>query len=106
VRTDKEKLWKEVDELLRRRPGWTFQAMSAPGAPPAWCFAPEHEALLSVTVERSSICVSALSTDQDVRVTSGLELEAWLSANWPRSLPEQRGSAVDKLKRARLFEWE
>ena len=99
-------LWKEVDQLLRRRPGWRFQVRSTPGAPPAWCFGREVDPALTVSVEDGAISVSQAGTDADVALGSSDELLAWLIDHWPEALPEQRVRPIDKLRRGRLFEWE
>lgn len=104
--TDDAQLWQEVDQLLERRPGWRFQARSTPGAPPAWCFGPEIDPSLTVTVEAGSIVVSVARDHTDVTLARSDELLAWLIDYWPGALTKQRGRALDKLRRRRLFEWE
>lgn len=104
--TDDAELWKQVDQLLKRRRGWRFQATSTPGAPPLWCFGPESEPDLSVTVEGGSICVYVARTDYDVTLAGTDDLVEWLTDYRPGSLGEQRGSVGDKFKRRHLFEWE
>lgn len=106
MRADKDELWKQVEDLLRGRPGWSLQAMSTPGAPRAWCFGSGGETEVSVTVDRGSISVYLLEPDVDVTLGSTSELVAWLTAHKPGSLKEPKGGVVDKLKRAHLFEWE
>jgi len=95
-------LWKQVDKLFRRRPGWRFQAMSTPGVPPVWCLGPESEPDLTVTVDGSSIHVYVTKTDYAVTVEGIEELIAWLTDYRPGSLAER---VLDKSKRRHLFEW-
>jgi hypothetical protein len=104
--TDDAELWKQVDRLLRRRPGWRFQAVASPGAPPVWCFGPEHEPELSVTVTGGSICVYVAAADYDLSLNNADELESWLAALWPGTLEEPRESRRDRLGRGGLFRWE
>lgn len=104
--TDEGRLWREVDQLLKRRPGWRFQARSTPGAPPAWCFGPEISPTLTVTVEARSIHVSVTGDRDDLTLAGSDELLAWLIDYWPGALTEQRVSRLGKLRRGRLFEWE
>lgn len=103
--TDAGQLWKQVDQLFRRRPGWKFQAMPTPGVPPVWCLGPESEPDLTVTVDGSSIRVYVTKTDYAVIVKSTEELIVWLTDYRPESLAEQGGRVLDKFKRGHLFEW-
>lgn len=106
VATDDARLWKQVDQLLTRRPRWKFQARPTPGMPPAWCLGPEGEPDLTVTVDGGSICVYVTRTEYVVTVKGTDELVAWLNDYRPDSLAEQRGRVLDKFKRGHLFEWE
>lgn len=99
-------LWKAVDHLLGRRPGWRFQPRSTPGATPVWCFGPEADPVLTVSVDDGAIVVCPESGDPEVTLPGGDELFRWLSDHWPEALPEQRARATDKLRRGRLFRWE
>lgn len=99
-------LWKDVDRLLRRRPGWRFRALATPGAPPRWCFGPEVDPVLTVTVQAGSISVYVARVDVDVSLATVDELLAWLIDEWPEALPEQRDRITDKLTRGHLFDWE
>jgi hypothetical protein len=80
VDADNGDLAKGVARLLRRRPGWSFQVMPTPGAPPVWCFGSGGETDLSVTVDAGSICVYVVKTDHDVTLGSANELVAWRRA--------------------------
>ena len=106
VGTGDKELWKQVDELFKRRPGWTFQAMATPGAPPFWSLGPEGEPELRVTVDGGSITVSVTATDFDVALGSVDELVAWLNDYRPGALAERKVKARDKFKRRHLFDWE
>jgi hypothetical protein len=105
VRADRG-LWKQVDRLLQRRPGWRFQATATPGAPPVWCFGSEGESDLSVTVDKGSICVYEMGSDHDVKLASTEELVAWLNAQKPGSLQPQRGGVTEKVRGVSFFKWE
>lgn len=80
--------------------------MAAPGAPPVWSFGVEGESDLTVTVDKGSICIYDMESDQEVRLASTDELVDWLNERRPGSLQPQRGRAVDKMKRANFFKWE
>lgn len=99
-------LWQQVDRLLQRRPGWSFQAMPTPGAPPAWCFGAGRERDLSVTVEGGAVHVYVVEADLEVELSTGDELATWLSAHWEGALGEQRSGMGERLKGGGLFEWE
>jgi hypothetical protein len=105
VGSDDAKLWKQIDRLLRRRPRWRFQAVASPGAPPVWCFGPEREPELSVTVIGGSICVYVAAAGYDFSLNDTDELESWLTASWPGALQEPRDRR-DRLGRGGLFRWE
>lgn len=106
VRAGNAGLWKQVDQLLQRRPGWKFQALPTPGAPPVWCFGIEGDSDLLVTVDKGTIHVYEMGSDDEVKLGSTGELVAWLNAQKPGSLQPQRGRVADKAKRASLFRWE
>jgi hypothetical protein len=106
VAADDASLWKDVDELLRRRPGWTFLAVSRPGAPPIWCLGTERDPDVAVTVDGGSIQVTVTRTDFDLTLSSVDELIAWLSEYRPGSLPARKERAVTKGRLRQLFRWE
>ena len=99
-------LWREVDELLRGREGWRFHASSTPGAAPRWCFGPERDPVLTVSVASKTVDICVTRTDVEITLATSDELLAWLIDEWPQALPEQRGRATDKLKGGGLFRWE
>ncbi len=106
VGDDDARLWKDVDELLKRRPGWTFLAMSRPGAPPVWCLGTESDPDVSVTVDEGSIQVRVNRTDFDVTLASVDDLIAWLNEYRPGSLPEREERATNKRSWRHRFHWE
>lgn len=106
ARADKDELWKQVDQLLQRRPGWKFQAISTPGVPPVWYFGREDQPDLSVTVNKGSICLYEMASDHEFELWNTRELVAWLKAHKPGALQPQRGKAADKIKGRSLFKWE
>lgn len=106
VRSNKDRLRTEVDELLRHRPGWRLQAMSTPGLPPQWCFGSGGQADLSIAIDGDSISVYVVEQDRDVALGGPEGLVAWLKANKPEAFKDPKESAGGKLKRGRLFDWE
>jgi hypothetical protein len=104
VRNDKGTLWKQVDQLLQRRPGWKFQAIATPGAPPLWCFESGGRSELSVTVDGGSIRIYEAGSDHEVKVGNTDELVAWLNSERPGSLRPQKDRVIDK--RAGFFRWD
>jgi hypothetical protein len=105
-RADKDGLWKQLDQLLQRRPGWRFQAIASPGAPPVWCFGAEGAFELSVTVSKDLICIYEVESDHEVRLEDIGELVAWLNIERPGSLQPQRGRVADKGRLGSFFKWE
>lgn len=106
MRADNDDPRKQVARLLRRRPGWTLQAMATPGAPVVWCFGSGNEFDLSVTADPDSILVYVKGTDQAVKLGSVNELVAWLQTHRAGSLLDRRTSVLDKLRGGTLFKWE
>ncbi|MGO9456066.1 MAG: hypothetical protein ACLP62_03310 [Acidimicrobiales bacterium] len=106
VGDDDARLWKDVDELFKRRPGWTFLAMSRPGAPPVWCLGTESDPDVSVTVDEGSIQVRVNRTDFDITLASVDDLIAWLNEYRPGSLPERKERATNKKSWRHRFHWE
>lgn len=105
-RGDRHDLGKEVDRLLQRRPGWTFQAMATPGAPPAWCFGTGHERDLTVTVVGGVIRVYEVEADLEVELATTAELVTWLTTRHEGVLGDQRKGMGERLKGGGLFRWE
>lgn len=104
--SDNDDLWKQTAQLLRRRPGWTIEAVSTPGMPTYWCFARGSKAQLLVEVESGSINVQLVDADQPVTLNKVSDLVAWLQAHRPDSLHEPKMRFIDKLKARKLFTWE
>ena len=100
VRADKDELQMEVDELLRRRPGWSLQAVATPGTPPVWCYGSGRGAGLTVGADQNCICVYLVDSEREVKLGSTSQLVAWLQAYEPESL---RGP---QLKRRRFLDWQ
>lgn len=99
-------LRQEVDRLLQRRSGWSFQAMSVPGSPPAWCFGTGHEPTLTVTVEGGSVHVYEVEADFEVELATAGELADWLATHHRGALGEQRSGVGERLRGGRFFRWE
>lgn len=103
---DDTTLWREVDELFRRRPGWNLQAMSRPGALPVWCLGASNQPDLAVTVDDGAIQVNVTKTDFDLTLTGIDELVAWLNEYWPGSLPEREEHDGHKRRWRPNFRWD
>jgi hypothetical protein len=97
---------KTVTRLLRRRPGWSFQATSTPGAPLVWCFGSGGAVELSVTVDDHAIHVHVSAADDDIEVADADELAQWLRAHRAGTLQEPRTGLVEKIKSGRFFKWD
>lgn len=104
--TDDAELWKKVDQLLKRRPGWKFQATATPSASPVWYFGKRGAPEVSVTVQGACIWVSGGDTDHDATLKSTDELMAWLTQYLPGSLGLQKKSMLSKLRDGSLFKWD
>ena len=104
-RADKGGLWKQVDLVLQRRPGWTFHAVSSPGAPSVWCYGSERDPELIVEISNPLIRVEDRTAPATVEVENADALIAWLQAHRPSALQPQKGGVSQRLKRGRLIEW-
>ena len=106
MRYDKDRLRREIDELLKRRPGWKLQAMATPGLPPVWGFGSGGQVELSVGTDGDRISVYVVEQDLDVTLASTSELAAWLKAYKPQAFQDPRDGGGDKPKRRRFLDWE
>lgn len=106
MRAEKDKLRVEVDELLRRRPGWKLQAMATPGLPPVWGFGSGGHVELSVGTDGGAIDVYVVEQDLDVTLHSTSELAEWLKEYNPKAFQDPKDGAGDKPKRRRFLDWE
>jgi hypothetical protein len=106
VRVGKDKLRTEVDELLRRRPGWKLQAMATPGLPSVWGFGSGGQVEVSVGTDRDSISVYVVEQDLDVTLRSASELAEWLKAYKPEAFQDPKEGARDRPRRRRFLDWE
>ena len=106
MRAGKVKLWKQVEELLQRRPGWKLGAMSSPGAPRVWCYGTGMGTDLTVSGEGNSISVYLVDSEQEITLRTTEELEAWLREHKPAAFRETKDSLVDGLKKGRFLDWE
>jgi hypothetical protein len=101
-----EDMTKQVARLLRRRPGWSLQENSTPGAPPVWCFGSRVKTDLSVKSDTGSICVHVVETDQEVTLGGASELVAWLATHRPAALHDPKSGVLATLRSGKLFRWE
>ena len=107
MRSEDDELWKQVGDILGTRPGWSLQASSSPGAPPAWCLVDEGEIDLSVSVDGGAVCVYVMSADREVRLDDTGALTAWLDANEAASRgdPLDPGEVLDDLVHGKFTKW-
>lgn len=107
MRSEDDELWKQVGETLEKRPGWSLQASSSPGAPPSWCLVDEGEIDLSVSVDGAAVCVYVMSADREVRLDDSGALTAWLDANEAASRgdPLDPGEVLDDLVHGKFTKW-
>lgn len=105
--TPDDELWDQVGVFLGARSGWSLQASSSPGAPPAWCRVFEGEIELSVNVDAGRIIVYLMDVDREVRLADIDELAAWLDAHEAASLdgPLEPGEALDQLVHGKFTKW-
>jgi len=101
-----DRLWRQVADVLRGRPGWTFQASPTPGAPPVWCYVEGTQVELSVTVDDGDVRIYLEDTDEDVVVADADGLVAWLQANAAAALGHPKDGLRQRLKAGRLFSWD
>lgn len=107
MRPHDDEVWEQVGAVLSERPGWSLQASSSPGAPPAWCLVDEGEIDLSVNVDGGAICVYVMSVDREIRLAGCSELTAWLDANEAASRgdPLDPGEVLDDLVHGKFTKW-
>lgn len=96
----------EIAQLLRRRPGWTLQAVPTPGAPQVWCFGSGAATELSVSTGGGSIDIYVVKLDENVTVDTTDQLVAWLKTHKAEALQDPREGAMQRLKRGRFFRWD
>jgi len=96
-----------VGDVLGARPGWSLQASSSPGAPPAWCLVDDGEIDLSVNVEGGAVSVYVMSVDREVRFGDTDTMTAWLDANEASSRgdPLDPGEVLDDLVHGKFTKW-
>jgi hypothetical protein len=99
-------LREEIAQLLRRRPGWTLQAVLTPGAPPVWCFGSGSATELSVTTSNGSIDVYIVDTDENVTLGATEQLSAWLETHKAEALQNPREGITHGLKWRNFFRWD
>jgi hypothetical protein len=97
ARRDKE-LRKELDALLEARPHWALEMQSSPGAPATWCFRPNAEPGLSVSVDGGALWIYLIDIEQDRSVPDIATLTAWLDENEPLFVG-RRGLSTEDFRR-------
>ncbi len=103
---DEDDLRAQVDELLKRRPGWKLQAMATPGLPPVWAYGSGGQAELSVGTDGKSISVYVVQEDRDVTLEDTSGLVEWLKAYDPQTFRDPKDGVGDKPRRRRFLDWE
>lgn len=96
----------ELDRLLRRRPGWSLQALPTPGSPLAWCFGSGGTIELSVTTDGGSIDVYVVDSGENVTLSNTDQLIGWLSTHKAEALQEPREGASHGGKLRSFFRWD
>ena len=103
---DNDALWRQAEQLLRRRPGWVVLASPTPGTPAYWCFARGSEIEVLVIVADGSITLQLTNSDEIVPLENVSDLVTWLTAHRPGSLQEPKRSVFERLKSGQLFRWQ
>jgi hypothetical protein len=99
-------LREEIAQLLRRRPGWTLQAVPTPGASQVWCFGSASATELSVTTGTGSIDVYVVQKDETVTLSTAEELVFWLKTHKAAALQDPREGVIHRLKGRTFFRWD
>ena len=96
---------KDFEELLGGRPGWRLEPQSTPGAPPLWCFVFNGKIEYSVSVDRGTIHLYVMDTDQEIVFANADELMAWLRSNRAEAAQEPAAPVPGKPRRRRFMDW-
>ena len=103
---DEEDLRAQVDDLLKRRPGWRLQAMATPGLPPVWAYGSGGQAELSVGTDGKSISVYVVEQDRDVYAREHERIGRVAQGVQPPNVQRAQGRVGEKPKRRRFLDWE
>lgn len=95
----------DFEDLLGLRPGWRLEPRSTPGAGPLWCFVVNGKIEFSVTVDRSSIHLYVMATDQELVFADADALMAWLRANRAEAAQEPVARVPLKARGRKFMEW-
>jgi hypothetical protein len=79
-----DELFHQVGLVLQSRSGWRYEPSTTPGAQPSWCFDPNGEILIGVTVIDSVHSVYLPNEDREIDFESGEKLMAWIDENEAR----------------------
>jgi hypothetical protein len=74
-------LFEEIGGLLLARRGWGLEPSTSPGADPSYCFSPEHEVELSVSVRDGRIRIYIPRSDEELVIDDTPSLAAWIDDN-------------------------
>ena len=96
---------KDFEELLGGRPGWRLEPQSTPGAAPLWCFVFNGKIEYSVTVDRDTIHLYVMETDDEIVFADADQLMAWLRSNRAEAAQEPAARVSGKERRRRFLEW-
>jgi hypothetical protein len=76
-----DELFHQVGLVLQRRSGWRYEPSTTPGAQPSWCFDPDGEILIGVTVIDGVHSVYLPNLDREIDFDSSEALIAWIEEN-------------------------
>ena len=79
-----DELFHQVGLLLNRRSGWRYEPSTTPGAQPSWCFDPDGDILIGVTVIDGVHSVYLPDVDREIDFDSSEALIAWIEENEAR----------------------
>lgn len=96
----------ELTDLLGGLEGWRLEPRTTPGASPLWCFLVDGKIEFSVTVERSSIVLYVMDTDDEMTFPTRDALVVWLGAHRPDAMRSAPPRAKRQKRYRRFFEWE
>ena len=95
-----DRLWDQVNEVLRDRAGWSVQESPTPGVRPYWALTSHGKVDLSVFVDGGAVHLYEEETDREVRFGTAEELGAWLDRD---QAAQPRGARSEPPRH--LLEW-
>lgn len=95
----------EIVDLLAGRPRWRLEPRSTPGATPLWCFVYGGKIEFSVSIDRGSIHLYVMETDQEIVFPDADSLTTWLRENRVEALQDPTVRPSRKSRFRKLTEW-